>query len=131
MTQRDRGRRQGGRRRKQRIIDDNIDRQILVLHRAMMAKLALQPALLDGVRETLEQRLASGHPAFVSLRAWSFILEGSRNIQELTEAVLEDSAYKRKLRRHTPFVGLLTEHERQQALDEDAAGHLPGVVFES
>ena len=131
MAQRERGRRQEGRRRKQRIIDDNIDRQILVIHRAMMAKLAQQPSLLAGVIQSLEARLAGGHPAFASMRAWSFILEGSRDIEELAKAVLEDTPYKRKLRRHTPFGGLLTEAERQQALDADAAGTLAGVVYES
>lgn len=120
----------GFRRRKTAMVDENIDRQILVIHQAIMAKLARQPDRVEQVKLSIEEKMEQGHPKFKSLRNWWFILEGCRDIKELTEAVLEDSSRLRQLRRHTPFTGILTETERQQALHEAAAGTLSHVIYE-
>ncbi|WP_088330712.1 hypothetical protein [Lacimicrobium sp. SS2-24] len=111
--------------RKSGIKDKNIDRQILVLHKAMLDKLVKQPALLEQVISTLEQRKQSGRLRHGAYLTWYCALEQiDRDPALMYRTLLEDSPRMRKLRRSTPLVGILNETERQQALAESACGIL-------
>lgn len=106
------------------IKDKNIDRQILVLHQAMLDKLIAQPQLLPQVLATLEQRRAMGKLRHGAYLTWYCALEYLKDQPQLTkQTLLEDSPRMRKLRRQTPLVGILSEQERQAALLADACGH--------
>lgn len=105
------------------IKDENIDRQILVLHKAMLDKLCAQPTMLEGVLLTLENRKEQGRLGHGAYLTWYCALEHLTTAPEkMYQALLEDSARMRKLRRQTPLVGILTEEERQQALMTDSLG---------
>ncbi|MBN7820970.1 hypothetical protein [Bowmanella yangjiangensis] len=105
------------------IKDENIDRQILILHRAMLDKLCQHPILVENVFSTLESRKEQGRLGHGAYLTWYCALEHLTDApQQMYEALLEDSPRMRKLRRQTPLVGILTEEERQQALLADALG---------
>ncbi|GAB3023865.1 hypothetical protein [Bowmanella dokdonensis] len=105
------------------IKDENIDRQILVLHKAMLDKLCRCPELLPRVLNTLEARRESGRLGHGAYLIWFCALENlSHAPQKMRDTLLEDSPRMRKLRRNTPLTGILNEQERQQALLDNACG---------
>ncbi|AWL11582.1 hypothetical protein HMF8227_01096 [Saliniradius amylolyticus] len=109
--------------RRRSIKDENIDRQILVLHQAMLDKLQRHPELLPAIFEVLEQRREMGKLRHGAYLTWYCALEQlTRNPKRCFEALLDDTPRMRKLRRKTPLVGILTEEERQQALTSNACG---------
>jgi len=110
------------------IKDENIDRQILVLHRAMAEKLLRQPDLLPQVQHKLTERLEQGQISYGAYIHWQSVLELYHQPEQFVLGITEDSPYLRKLRRLTPFSGLLTEQERQQVLLADACGELDQVL---
>ncbi|GGD64102.1 hypothetical protein [Lacimicrobium alkaliphilum] len=111
--------------RKSGIKDKNIDKQILVLHKAMLDKLCKQPELVIQVLETLEQRRETGRLRHGAYLTWYCALEQLHHQPEVMyRTLLEDSPRMRKLRRNTPLAGILSEAERQQALLESACGTL-------
>ena len=93
-----------------------IDQQIVILHKAMAEKIYQHPALAEQVRATLQQRYDNGTLRYGAFLTWQCILEQISDREAFLAAVLEDSELMRKYRRRTPFVGILTEDERQQAL---------------
>ncbi|MEP7703224.1 hypothetical protein [Paraglaciecola sp. 25GB23A] len=97
-----------------------IDQQIVILHKAMAEKLYAQPDLVEQVKVTLQQRFENGNLRYGAFLTWQCILEQISNRDAFISAVLEDSDLMRKYRRRTPFVGILSEQERQQALDINA-----------
>jgi len=105
-----------------------IDQQIVILHKAMAEKLYAQPALIEQVKVTLQQRFENGTLRYGAFLTWQCILEQISNRDAFLSAVLEDSELMRKYRRKTPFVGILTEQERQQALDVDSIGPVEVVL---
>jgi hypothetical protein len=105
-----------------------IDQQIVILHKAMAEKLYAQPALIEQVKVTLQQRFENGTLRYGAFLTWQCILEQISNRDAFLSAVLEDSELMRKYRRKTPFVGILTEQERQQALDFDSIGPVEVVL---
>lgn len=111
--------------RKFGVLDTNIDRQIWAIHEAIVDKLIADPRLIEQVKASIEQKMEEGHPRFKSLRSWWFILEGCRTHEQLRSEILEESDYKRKLRRATPFSGILSEEERVAALEKAAVGPTP------
>ncbi|MDH2435651.1 hypothetical protein QCD60_24300 [Pokkaliibacter sp. MBI-7] len=108
--------------RKPRIADENIDRQIRVLHQAMAEKLLAQPALVEQVLAKLEERYRAGLIRHGAYMTWFSLLDNIDNREQFLAGLLDDGFYMRKLRRRTPFVGILTEEERQAALLADAVG---------
>jgi len=112
------------------IKDENIDRQILVLHQAIANKLLANPELLPQVRHTLSQRQEQGQMSYAAFIHWWSVLELYAQPEQFMLGITQDSPYLRKLRRQTPFVGILSQQERQQALDADACGFLTQVVTE-
>jgi hypothetical protein len=105
-----------------------IDQQIVILHKAMAEKLYAQPALIEQVKVTLQQRFENGTLRYGAFLTWQCILEQISDRDAFLSAVLEDSELMRKYRRKTPFVGILTEQERQQALDVDSIGPVEVVL---
>ncbi|MDR7122876.1 hypothetical protein [Rheinheimera soli] len=110
------------------IKDENIDRQILVLHQAIAAKLLAEPALLEQVKTKLEERRDNGQLGYGAYLHWQSVLELYSQPKEFCAGITEDSPYLRKLRRRTPFVGILTEQERQLALSQHSLGTLAQVL---
>ncbi len=85
--------------------DENIDRQILVLHQAIAAKLLAEPALLEQVKAKLDERRDNGQLGYGAYLHWLSVLELYSKAEQFYEGITEDSPYLRKLRRRTPFVG--------------------------
>ena len=108
--------------------DENIDRQIRVIHMAIARKLVAdnkaEGKLIIQVLEQLELRREEGRMGYGEYITWVSAMEIIGQPKEFIDAVCEDSARMRKLRRRTPFVGVLTEEERQSALDTDSLGTL-------
>ncbi|MBY0418487.1 MAG: hypothetical protein K2W88_10560 [Pararheinheimera sp.] len=108
--------------------DENIDRQILVLHQAIASKLLAKPDLLEQVKVKLEERRDNGQLGYGAYMHWVSVLELYQQPEQFCAGITEDSPYLRKLRRRTPFVGILTEQERQQALSQHSLGTLDQVL---
>jgi hypothetical protein len=110
------------------IKDENIDRQILAIHRAMALKLIAdhkaQGSLVEQVQQNLDERRDEGRMGYGEYLTWSSALAIIEDEKSFIEAVCEDSQRMRKFRRRTPFVGVLTEQERQAALEADSLGTL-------
>ena len=104
------------------IRDHNIDNQVLVLHKAMAEKLINQPQLAQKVSAKIGERYAYGKMHHGAYLTWTAIVESVTQPDVFLNALLEDSPRMRKLRRKSPLVGLLTEEERQHALDAFACG---------
>lgn len=96
---------------------ENIDKQILALHQAMVKKLIAKPELRQHVIDTIESRYANGQLRHGGYLVWSCLMECIDDTPDsFIEGVLADTPQMRKLRRRTPFVNVLTEQEREQAL---------------
>lgn len=92
------------------------DAQILRLHQKIVQKIEQDPTLCVQVQQCLEQRLAAGQIRHAEYLYWScLLLEVDRQVQ-FREGVLSVDPRICKYRRRTPFVGILTEQERQQIL---------------
>ncbi|WP_127025021.1 hypothetical protein [Rheinheimera mangrovi] len=109
------------------IKDENIDRQILVLHQAIANKLLAEPDLLEQVKAKLEERRDNGQLGYGAYMYWVSVLELYAEPEQFCAGITEDSPYLRKLRRRTPFVGILTEQERQHALLQNAIAELDEI----
>ncbi|MBC3767248.1 hypothetical protein [Neptunicella marina] len=113
--------------KKNGIKDENIDRQILAIHRAMATKLLKHPHLIEQVRETLEDRKVTGRLPYGHHLIWHSILDHIDQPETFITSITEDSPRMRKLRRNTPPVGILNEQERQLALEQNALGQLDSI----
>lgn len=107
--------------------DENIDRQIMAIHNAIAQKLLKHPDLVDGVKLRLESQRDEGKIGYGQFITWYSVLELFDKPQTFIEAMIEDSQKMRRLRRKTPFVGILTEEERQQALNANATGYIDSI----
>lgn len=110
------------------IKDENIDRQILAIHMAIANKLLVDnqgdKALVNTVFERLEQRREEGRMGYGEYLTWLSAMALIERKSDFVAAICEDTPRMRKFRRRTPFVGVLTEQERQAALDTDSLGTL-------
>lgn len=104
------------------IKNENIDRQILVLHRAMAEKIIQYPELITQVEAKIQERFKQGKLHYGGYLTWLSIVEHHLESDVFLNGILEDSPRMRKLRRKTPFVGILTEQEREAALMKLACG---------
>ncbi|SET74312.1 hypothetical protein [Thalassotalea agarivorans] len=116
---------------KRGVRDDYIDKQILVIHQAMVEKLIAQPALVADVIKQVEARKETGKLNYSGYLTWISLLENIENHDWFRKGVLEDSPRMKRLRRKTPLVNILTEQERQQALTQGAIGEIddPDILF--
>jgi hypothetical protein len=96
---------------------ENIDKQILCLHKAMAEKLIANHRYISQVVVTIETRYKCGKMRHGAYLFWSSLLEYIDQPALFMDTLLEDSLQLRKYRRQTPLVGILTEQERQAALD--------------
>lgn len=97
---------------------ENIDKQILCLHKAMAKKLLANHQYLPKVTETIEDRYRSGKMGHGCYLFWSSLLEHIHQPELFMATVLDNSPQTQNYRRQTPFVGILTEQERQIALEQ-------------
>ena len=96
----------------------NMDKQILLIHKAMAEKLLANHHYLTQVSKTIITRYESGKMRYGAYLFWSSLLEYIDHPTLFIDTLLEDSPQLRKYRRATPLVGILTEQERQAVLDE-------------
>ncbi|GAC18049.1 hypothetical protein [Paraglaciecola arctica] len=96
----------------------NIDKQILCLHHAMAEKLIANHHYLSQIIETIEARYECGRMRYGAYLFWSSLLEHIEQPTLFMDTLLEDSPQLRAYRRQTPLVGILTEQERQIALEK-------------
>jgi hypothetical protein len=97
---------------------ENIDKQILCLHKAMAEKLIVNHHYISQVMDTIEARYECGKMRHAGYLFWSSLLEYIDQPALFMETLLEDSPQLRKYRRQTALVGILTEQERQAVLDK-------------
>jgi len=97
---------------------ENIDKQILCLHQAMAEKIIANHHYLPQIVKTIATRYESGKMAYGSYLFWTSLMEYIDHPDIFLQTVLEDSPTIQNYRRQTPFVGILTEVERQAALDK-------------
>jgi len=97
---------------------DNIDNQILCLHKAMAEKLIANHHYISQVLDTIETRYKCGKMRYGAYLFWSSLMEHIHQPELFMTTVLDNSPQAQKYRRQTPFVGILTEQERQTALDQ-------------
>lgn len=121
-SQKDRRQNRGYQVRKTSVKDEFIDKQILAIHAAMVEKLIQHPELHQQVFDTLEQRLETGRLRYGGYMTWFSLMDNIEDTALFRKGVLENSPRMRKLRRSTPLVGILTEDERQAALNTAACG---------
>jgi hypothetical protein len=81
----------------------------LAYHRAVAARLACEPRILDRARVRLAAWATAGRSAHHA-RRWQEIL--ARPIDEITRFLAADSDEARELRQATPFAGALDARER-------------------
>ncbi|AWB66222.1 hypothetical protein C2869_07135 [Saccharobesus litoralis] len=115
--------------KKRSIQDENIDRQITAIHHAIALKLWQQQELIPQVITTIEQRKTQGRLTYGAYIHWLSVLETVTSREAFISGIAEDTPKMRKWRRQTPFVGILTEAERQQALNDNAMGQLQNVAI--
>ncbi|MCV2883815.1 hypothetical protein OE749_03755 [Aestuariibacter sp. AA17] len=108
---------------------ENIDRQIRVLHHAMGKKILASPELQQQVIQKIEERYQMGKLRHGHYLTWLTLMEATDDASLFMTTLLDDSPYMRKLRRFTPFVGVLTEEERQRVLMDFACGTLDDVII--
>ncbi|GLX77905.1 hypothetical protein tinsulaeT_12450 [Thalassotalea insulae] len=116
---------------KRSIKDEYIDKQIWLLHRAMTNKIIKQPQLTQQVIAKLADFREQGRIGYSDYLHWLCLLENVNDSQAFNDGVLENSNKMKRLRRQTPFVGILTEQERQAALTAEAIGIIdhPDILF--
>ena len=124
MRQRSRKLNRGFNRRKNSVKDELIDRQVLAIHVAMVEKLLKHPELHQQIFDTLENRLALGKLRYGAYMTWFSLMDNIHDEHMFRSGVLENSPRMKKLRRTTPFTGVLTEEERQEAMQRAACGEM-------
>ena len=115
--------------RKNSIKDDLIDKQILALHRAMVEKVLANIELIDELKARWDAKRKAGEIGYSEYITWYSLFELAHQPDVFRDGVLENSTQMRRLRRKTPFVNILTEEEREQALMADAAGKINSISY--
>ncbi|MDN3651182.1 hypothetical protein QWY77_00070 [Thalassotalea ponticola] len=109
------------------IKDEYIDKQICVLHAAIAKKVIANPELVDSVTQTLERYREQGKIGYGAYITWLSILQLAADKALFLAEMTRDDRTMRRLRRKTPFIGILTECERKQALEENAIAIIDDV----
>lgn len=91
-----------------------IDQRILLVHQEIANKLLQQPDLIKQVEKKLEQRHADGLIYYGAYISWLAILELQTDMDSFILQLCEQSTEMNKLRRTSPFVGLLSESELEK-----------------
>ncbi|WP_286232678.1 hypothetical protein [Thalassotalea sediminis] len=109
------------------IKDEYIDRQITAIHKVIADKLLANLSLAEQVKSRLETQRNEGKISYGHFINWYSILELIDQPSVFIQAMTEDTPKMRKLRRRTPFVGILNEEERQTAINRDAIGEINSI----
>jgi len=96
-----------------------IDRRSLLLHRLVSGKLLRNPALVERPRATIS-RWRSDNPDAPALREWENLL-AELDVQALVRFLRSRSEDATRLRQSSPFVGILTEDERDSVMRKYAS----------
>jgi hypothetical protein len=93
----------------------HIDARSLEMHRAIARKIRRAPELIKRGDQTLQRWLAQSQEserAQDALLEWKRLLETS-SLDEVIEFISSDSQEAARMRQSSPFVGILTDAERQ------------------
>ena len=112
---------------KRSIKDDYIDKQVWVIHAAIVDKLLSNPEMIEQVKETLENRRETGKIGYGEYITWLSIIEVSDQPDLFKRAILENSGKMKRYRRKTPLVNILTEEEREKAITNGALGTIDDI----
>ena len=110
------------------IKDENIDRQIMAIFQAIAEKLLADKALVEQIKQRLEHQREEGTIGYGQFINWYSILELIDQPDVFIQAMIEDTPKMRRLRRKTPFIGVLTEEERQAAINKNALGMIDSIA---
>lgn len=100
--------------RKQR--RSEVNARIRKLHKAIAEKVLANPDLYHGIEEKLEQRYQSKMMRYGSYMLWKSILETVNQPDVFKALLLAEDERTANLRRETIFTGVLSEEERESAL---------------
>lgn len=95
-----------------------IDANLLAVHQRIAKKLIAQPDLVDIAAQKLEDRFQSGLCYRSVYLNWQGLIEMRSDMHELVEQMCEESEMMNKLRRQSPFVGILDEQEREAFFEQ-------------
>ncbi len=90
---------------------DRIEARSLAMHRAIAGKLRKNPRLLDAARENIRRWRRRGVDV-TAFAEWEAILE--RGVAETVRVLTDSSENSARLRKSTPFTGVLTPEERRR-----------------
>lgn len=91
-----------------------IDRRSLLLHRLVSGKLLRNPALVERTRATIS-RWRSRNPEAPALIEWEELLS-RMDVPALVRVLRSRNEEATRLRQSSPFVGILTEDERNSVM---------------
>ncbi|MDO6693877.1 hypothetical protein Q4574_11310 [Aliiglaciecola sp. 3_MG-2023] len=91
-----------------------IDENLLAIHKRIGEKLLQCPDLIQQVEDKLESRFKQGLIYRGVYLDWWSILELKNDMATLISQLCVESERMNKIRRHSPFVGILTEAEREE-----------------
>ena len=102
-----------------------LEERSLALHREIAQRIRRNPDLLTKVRERLSRDMRSGRFSISLTDAMQECLDliKSSSLEQVLEFLVDDSENARRLRRSTPFAGILTQEERRRILEKhESAG---------
>lgn len=91
-----------------------VDANLLAIHKRIGEKLATNPQLVDVAAQKLEERFEAGLVYRSIYLNWWAVIEMKNDMPSLIGQMCEESEMMNKLRRHSPFVGILDEQEREE-----------------
>ncbi len=90
-----------------------VDTNLLAIHKRIGEKLLAHPELINKVEAKLEARFKAGMTYRSIYLDWWAVIEMKNDLPSMIEQLCEPSEQMNRLRRHSPFVGILTEQERE------------------
>jgi len=84
--------------KKRGVKDDYIDKQIWVIHQAIVNKLIAQPELIQKVQQRLNEKQEQGSIGYGAYITWTSILELYDDKSAFKSAILEDSQQMKSIR---------------------------------
>ena len=94
-----------------------IDERSLAFGRAVAARLAKDPSLVDRARANLARWIPTASPGVTAdLAAWSAALDGP--VERVIELLTSDDERATRLRQSNPFAGVLSPQERTAILKQ-------------
>ncbi|WJG10819.1 hypothetical protein [Aliiglaciecola sp. LCG003] len=98
-----------------------VDANLLAIHKLIASKIQARPELITQVETKLEERFKVGLIYRGNYLNWSAIIDLQNDMPALVAQLCEDSDEMNRLRRQSPFVGVLSEQEREDFLANNNA----------